>query len=66
MIQDHLKTELEVFISNVFLGILESSNSTFEHKKLVLEVFNTFSNMPDALVQVSVIFLNVLLELVIH
>ncbi|OQS01259.1 brefeldin A-inhibited guanine nucleotide-exchange protein [Achlya hypogyna] len=34
----HLKAEIEVFITNIFLGILESENSSLEHKLLVLEV----------------------------
>ncbi|OQS02740.1 brefeldin A-inhibited guanine nucleotide-exchange protein, partial [Thraustotheca clavata] len=34
----HLKSEIEVFITNIFLGILESENSSLEHKLLVLEV----------------------------
>ena len=36
--KDHLKAEIEVFVCNVFLRILESENSTLEHKALVLEV----------------------------
>ncbi|ETV92066.1 hypothetical protein H310_13588 [Aphanomyces invadans] len=34
----HLKSEMEVFITNIFLGLLESENSSMEHKLLVLEV----------------------------
>ena len=34
----HLKAEIEVFITNIFLGILESENSSLDHKLLVLEV----------------------------
>eukprot|EP00971_Amphidinium_carterae_P306116 6083798-Amphidinium_carterae.2 len=31
-LQDHLKTEIGVFIEQIFLRILESGNSTFQHK----------------------------------
>ncbi|RHY57297.1 hypothetical protein DYB38_009230, partial [Aphanomyces astaci] len=34
----HLKSEMEVFITHIFLGLLESDNSSLEHKLLVLEV----------------------------
>jgi brefeldin A-inhibited guanine nucleotide-exchange protein len=53
--KDHLKAEIEVFICNVFLRILESANSTFDHKRLVLEVFHAICQDPQALVE---IFLN--------
>lgn len=36
----HLKSELEVFVSTIFFRILESENSTVEHKMRVLEVFH--------------------------
>ena len=47
--------EIEVFITNIFLGILESENSTFEHKMLVLEVLN---NICDDGAILGEIFLN--------
>lgn len=31
-VQDHLKAELDVFITNVFFRILESPNAFFDHK----------------------------------
>jgi brefeldin A-inhibited guanine nucleotide-exchange protein len=37
--KDHLKTEIGVFIEQIFLRILESGNSTFYHKNHVLQVF---------------------------
>jgi len=37
--KDHLKTEIGVFIEQIFLRILESGNSTFQHKLRVLQVF---------------------------
>ncbi|KAG9400518.1 Brefeldin A-inhibited guanine nucleotide-exchange protein 1 [Aphanomyces cochlioides] len=51
----HLKGEMEVFITNIFLRILDSENSTFEHKMLVLEVLNHICD--DQLI-LSEIFLN--------
>jgi brefeldin A-inhibited guanine nucleotide-exchange protein len=53
--KDHLKAEIEVFIDKVFLPILDSENSSGEHKALVLEVFHTICQDPQALVE---IFLN--------
>eukprot|EP00937_MAST-01D_sp_MAST-1D-sp2_P002936 g2936.t1 len=53
--KEHLKAQIEVFISNIFLCILESPNSTFDHKTKVLEVFHNLSQDPRALVE---IFLN--------
>ena len=37
--KDNLKSEIEVFISSMFLPILESDDSVFDHRMLVLEVF---------------------------
>ncbi|KDO24492.1 hypothetical protein SPRG_10308 [Saprolegnia parasitica CBS 223.65] len=51
----HLKGEIEVFITNIFLTILDSENSTYEHKMLVLEVLNHICD--DQLI-LSEIFLN--------
>jgi brefeldin A-inhibited guanine nucleotide-exchange protein len=53
--KDHLKAEIEVFITKIFLRILDSENSTHHHKGLVLEVFHTMCQDPAALVE---IFLN--------
>lgn len=50
--KDYLKAEIEVFISNIFLRILESENSSFEHKMLVLEVFFNLCQDPVALVEI--------------
>ncbi|RHY32231.1 hypothetical protein DYB32_002736 [Aphanomyces invadans] len=47
--------EMEIFITNIFLRILDSENSTFEHKMLVLEVLNHICD--DQLI-LSEIFLN--------
>lgn len=50
--QAHLKSQIEVFITTVFLRVLESENSTFEHKKQVLDVVTAFSDTPQALVEI--------------
>lgn len=51
----HLKAELEIFITSIFLRILHSENSSFEHKMLVLEVLN---NVCDDAQVLGEIFLN--------
>lgn len=51
-IQAHLKSQIEVFITTVFLRVLESENSTFEHKRQVLDVVTAFSDTPQALVEI--------------
>ena len=49
--RDHLKAEIEVFIHHIFLRILDSDNSTHEHKMLVLEVFHRLCADADGLVE---------------
>ena len=56
--KDHLKAELEVFITNILLRLLESENSTFDHKSKVLEVFQTICKDPEALVSSQYTFNN--------
>jgi brefeldin A-inhibited guanine nucleotide-exchange protein len=51
----HLKHEIEVFMSNVFLRVLESPNSSFKQKALVLESLRGLCQDPVILTQ---IFLN--------
>ena len=51
----HLKSEIEVFMSNIFLRVLESPNSSFEQKALVLEALRSLCLDPVLLTQ---IFLN--------
>jgi brefeldin A-inhibited guanine nucleotide-exchange protein len=53
--KEHLKSEIEVFITSIFLRILESGNSTYDHKKLVLDVVCTICASPHTLAE---IFLN--------
>jgi brefeldin A-inhibited guanine nucleotide-exchange protein len=50
----HLKNELEVFVTNIFLRILESENSTFDHKLRVLEVFYNICNEPSSLIEIFI------------
>ena len=54
--KDHLKSELEVFVTNIFLRILESENSPFDHKLRVLDVFHNIINDPIGLVEIFVNF----------
>jgi len=44
--KSHLKSEIEVFVANIFLRVLESPNSSREQKSLVLEALRTlFSDL---------------------
>jgi brefeldin A-inhibited guanine nucleotide-exchange protein len=54
--KDHLKSELEVFVTNIFLRILESENSPYEHKLRVMDVFHNIINDPTALVEIFINF----------
>ena len=49
--KEHLKGELEIFVGNIFLKLLESEYSTFEHKIRVLEVLHNICMEPAALVR---------------
>ncbi|CAB9502026.1 inhibited guanine nucleotide-exchange protein [Seminavis robusta] len=51
----NLKQEIEVFLSNIFLRVLESPNSSFKQKALVLESLRSLCRDPVVLTQ---IFLN--------
>ncbi|CAJ1959317.1 unnamed protein product [Cylindrotheca closterium] len=51
----HLKDEISVFMTNIFLRVLQSDNSTFAQKALVLESLRSLCNDPVLLTQ---IFLN--------
>ena len=53
--KSHLKSEIEVFMSNIFLRVLESPNASFKQKALVLESLRSLCNDPVLLTQ---IFLN--------
>lgn len=52
--KEHLKSEVEVFVSTIFLRILESENSTYEHKVRVLEVFHTICKDPTAQIEIFI------------
>lgn len=52
--KDHLKHQLEVFVANIFIRILESENATFDHKTRVLEVFHILCTEPSALVEIFI------------
>ncbi|CAM9531993.1 unnamed protein product, partial [Sphacelaria rigidula] len=52
--KNHLKAEIEVFITSIFLRILESEHSVFEHKMLVVEVISELCRDPLALVEMFV------------
>jgi Sec7-like guanine-nucleotide exchange factor len=52
--KEHLKAELEVFVTNIFLSILASENSTFEHKSRVLEVFHNICGDPGGQVELFI------------
>lgn len=51
----HLKTEIEAFVTNVFFVILDSKNSTVEHKLRVVILFEEVCSDPATLAE---IFLN--------
>jgi brefeldin A-inhibited guanine nucleotide-exchange protein len=51
----HLKDEIQVFMTNIFLRVLQSDNSSFAQKALVLESLRSLCNDPVLLTQ---IFLN--------
>lgn len=53
--REGLKPEIEAFVTNVFFVILESRNSTVEHKILVLTMFKEICGCEDTLAE---IFLN--------
>ena len=53
--KSHLKSEIEVFVANIFLRVLESPNSPFEQKVLVLEALRALCADAQMLTQ---LFLN--------
>ena len=54
--RDHLRTEVEVFVTTIFVKTLESGYSTYDHKVCVLEVFLTICRDPASLVECFVNF----------
>ena len=53
--RSHLKTEIEAFVTNVFFVILDSKNSSIEHKLRVVILFEEICSDPATLAE---IFLN--------
>ena len=51
----HLREEIQLFMSNIFFRVLDSENSSFPQKALVLESLRSMCNDPQLLTQ---IFLN--------
>ncbi|CAI5713014.1 unnamed protein product [Peronospora destructor] len=51
----YLKTELDIFVTSIFLRLLQSENASFEHKLLVLEALHTICEDSQTL---SEIFIN--------
>ena len=52
--KEHLKSELEIFVTTIFLRILESENSSTDHKIRVLEVFANICRDHILLVEIFV------------
>ena len=52
--RQHLKQIIRVFIETIFLKLLDSSNSTFTHKKLILGVFDKISRNTAMLLEIFV------------
>ena len=48
----NLKDEIEVFLANIFLRVLDSPNSSYEQKCLVLESLSTLTSDPSTLSQI--------------
>lgn len=54
--KDHLKNEIEVFVTTIFLRMLESENSTYDHKVKLLEVFHAICKDPKFQVEIFMNF----------
>lgn len=52
--KDHLKVEIGTLLSNALLKILESPNSTYQHKILVIQAIYTIVQDPQTLVDLFV------------
>ncbi|KAE8992320.1 hypothetical protein PF011_g17592 [Phytophthora fragariae] len=50
----HLKTELDIFITSIFLRLLQSENASFEHKLLVLEALHAICDDPQTLGEIFI------------
>jgi len=54
--KEQMTTQIGIFLSNAVLRILESENSSFKHKMLVIDVLQTISDHPQNLVDIFVNF----------
>ncbi|EAR83565.3 Sec7 domain protein (macronuclear) [Tetrahymena thermophila SB210] len=52
--RENLKTEISVFIENIFVKILESTNSNFFNRVYCLKVFNKIFSIPRAVIEMFV------------
>lgn len=50
----NLKNEIGVFIEEIFLKILDSGNSSYQHKFLILQVFHKIAQNPRYLLEIFV------------
>uniref|UniRef100_A0AAV1UUN7 SEC7 domain-containing protein n=1 Tax=Peronospora matthiolae TaxID=2874970 RepID=A0AAV1UUN7_9STRA len=50
----HLKTELDIFITSIFLRLLQSENASFEHKLLVLEALRAICDDPPTIGEIFI------------
>ncbi|KAK8796855.1 hypothetical protein WA588_000981 [Blastocystis sp. NMH] len=49
-----IKKEIEVFIVNIFLVILNSQNSAMRHKEMVIEAFNEINKDPNFMIELFI------------
>ncbi len=49
-----LKNEIGIFIEEIFLKILDSGNSSYQHKFLILQVFNKIAQNPRFILEIFV------------
>lgn len=52
--RENLKTEIAVFVENIFIRILESTNSNFANRIYCLRVFRKLFTMPRAVMELFV------------
>lgn len=52
--RQHLKQVIRVFIESIFLKLLDSSNSSFQHKALILGVFDRIARNTQLLLEIFV------------
>lgn len=52
--REHLKSEIVVFLEHIFLRILDSGNSIYHHKYLILNVFDKLSQNTKHLLEIFI------------